>query len=363
MNINTVRTHTKVTDEKIQRGLLTVPEFSPILQHVVGRTVLMVGDDMEMYSNLQDHGFKVFTYNEEVTPEPADTVIVLRGMDQNDIKRFGDLAHYAVVNSHDSKLDVFTKYQEDDLPFTPRLAIGARTINRTLFTDHWMYALNLADTDVVLRASAPTNVDYPNGSVVRVRASGIVATDETVALIDGEIDGAAEEISTLSDVLTESYQLNAIHEGRSVTLEEVLGSDVESDVAIRQDLIGRAGTIESLQSRFQVRSDIHLTANDVGHSAIGVVLEPETPYGRQGFWFDSETIRAIVDEGVDAITAVNHQEGLVNFDIIRSWINDDPTVAKPGSWLIECSLDDKMYEQIRAGTFRGFSIKGTATLA
>jgi hypothetical protein len=115
--------------------------------------------------------------------------------------------------------------------------------------------------------------------------------------------------------------------------------------------------------RYVTTETINDTDSQVQHAAWGVVLEPETPYGLHGVWFSPSTIRVLAASPPATVEALNHRHAVDGLTILQSFIDEDGSHAKPGSWIIGCALSPEVYEAINAGAYTGFSIKGLATLA
>lgn len=390
-----VRAYIAVESELVARGLLDVPEPpSAVLEHVVGRTVLYRGSDNDLPAMLTEQGYKVLSDDSVEATGQFDTVIVHgRDLSADQVMAYDAMARFSLILS-DCKGDGLKARQiTDGLSVTEKwgeqrppsaISLVAMVHNRIRTATGWDYRLVLADGTEV-RAYADT--EYPRGATVAVGCSGVVADLDGgtgMGLLDGAVIRAYNDQPDV--LLTESYELivRASVEGCLSGARTLESSDLLSRLRVPLDKVdsakrllrGFAGTEDEARSLLDTRLGItstiehedgleidvaRFTEDDTTHSVVGVVLEPNTPYGPLDLWFPPEVIREIAATGPDQITSLNHRMA-TGCRITLSMIDEQGRYAKPGSWIVGCELSPELYAEIKAGTYRGFSIRGRATL-
>lgn len=383
-----VRAYAAVEDELARRDLLEVPEPpSPILEHVVGRTVLYRGSESDVPAILSDQGYRVLSDESIEATEQYDTVIVHgRELSTNTVQMYEALARYALILSEctgeglkerqmTDGLHVVEKYTERP---TSAISIVATVGSRIRTTAGWDYRLSLADG---FEVRAVAEQEYPRGTAVLVACSGAVVADNGtgLGLLGGEVlrsigEGEAELTSSLELLVRAESEsaLSVAHSLESGDFVSTLGIVPAMADQARRALRGFVGTgdeaVALLRTRLpeafaepplelEVRQ--FTVSDEAAHAVVGVVLEPETPYGPNGVWFPAELIRTLAATTPESVAALNHSIP-TDCRITLSMIDEAGAYAKPGSWIIGCELPDELYEAVKAGTYRGFSIKGLA---
>lgn len=113
----------------------------------------------------------------------------------------------------------------------------------------------------------------------------------------------------------------------------------------------------------------------------GVIMEPDKPIyrndnGREYYvMFTADTIRKMVEkffvDGVNNTVDIEHSRSLIDgIHLIEMFIKDSSKGINPN--YIDCAdgsligtykvLDDKLWQEIKSGTFRGFSLSGKFSL-
>lgn len=370
-----MRSYLAVERELQTRGLLEVPARPPILHHVVGRTVLLLGDSPELYTALTGDGYKVSTDPEE----SADTVIVVgQEVSDDDLEALRSQAHYALI-CHDCGLpmnddldpiaDTTAVIRKYDLTTdVPRVRCIAETKLRTMVADGWEYLLALEDGTAI---RARSQQEFPDGTNVIVVAEALSGTEDgAFALVHGVIEQETEYgLSTRCDVIRSACATGSLTEAVAYSSDAILKElrvRAEFYPQARAALRGFAGTADeavellqrSVPNAIEPESpafDVYLTPGDAAnHRATGIVLEPYTPYGPHNIWFTPDTIAELAQ--IASVESLNHRTP-TDLAVTRSFIDET------GAWVIECELPEPLYRAVCDGTYTGFSIKGVATVA
>lgn len=383
--------YVSVEDEMLRRGLLvSVPAaYPPAFNHIVGRTVLLVGSDAEGYeAMLTEQGYRVTLANTTDTEFPdADTVVVLN-YDLPD-ETFRSLFLHAglamvCVGSERPIIGLsriadntyaIDKYHEENAPVSISTVASVRSRTKTA-AGSWDYILELSD-NVTVRALSDT--EFPNGTRVNVSAEGVITTGDKLGLLHSRVIAETDLPSdSPCNLLSRAQRADLLFQGSALLESEDFinraGFNKEYTRKIRHVLRGFAGTFDEAVTLVKERVPEAITEpdrpfgtvslqvlDDAQHMAWGIVLEPNVPYGKRGIWFSRDTVAAIVDEGV-TVGAVDH----VDSDEVRvteSFIDTDGKFARPGSWIVGCEVSDAVFEKIQRGEYTGLSIKGTAVLA
>lgn len=382
------------------------PTFAhPVLEHVVGRTVAVIGDpEVGLLDLLEQSLYRVFVLEEGerlAGDAMVDSIIVcgrsLEDFEANELDELISHALWSVVffdcdgaeslelrglaKFPDRQLYVLEKYadsQDGELLFSAAVRLRSKT------ADGWDYHLSLADSDQIIRATG--DEEFSNNAVVFVQAESIITSQDSdlFGVLDAKVlrsDDDAHPDSVFA-LLSRAACRNLLRDGVEVTTSEELARHanvpVEKLTDARRVLRGFLGTqeeaVELLRERFNLNgvqaddllglevSQFKATGDTLPHRVIGVVLEPETPYGPHGVWFPRETIEAIQQQQASA--ALNHEN--VSDDhvrIVSTVIDENGEHAKPGSLLVECEVAEDVYDGIVTGAYRGFSIRGSAVLA
>jgi hypothetical protein len=382
-----------VLNELRNRGAVPNPSFpEAILEHIVGRNVLVLpGDNTnELVEKIEDYGYDVTVLDGDAPQWPIesfDTVIILRAVDEDTLEEAETHAHFAVIlkggtppessdyRSYKDGLIVYERYAEENV-----LTFSATVVERLKIDELWDYRLELGDHRVV-RATA--EAVYRNGDRVLLTADGVVTNGNVLGILNGiiltslPIEGKTD---TTASLLVRAIKNHRVYEGESTTTEIVLeGLDLTPDQLIeaRRLLSGFVGT--EFEARVFLQDRLHLPSEDDlaltidkfapeapnaegPHKVVGVLLEPETPYGEEQIWFSAETIKRIYGELTQG--ALDHIDASPEeVRILRSMLDEQGDYAKPGSWLIECEVSNEVYDAIIAGKYTGFSIRGSGLMA
>lgn len=382
-----IRAAAAVRDELQSRGLIEVEPHAAILEGVVGRYVTVLGEDDEgIIPMLEGMGYKV---NQNGKTE--DTILVLGNIPEVELDALKERAVWSLLCYGDAErsaggLVVFSKISSE---MPAPVMFTAKTLSRTKTLGGWEYGLELADGKKVRAAS---DEEYPNGSAVRIDCDGVVVTNKSIGILNGRVTASLNAVSDISTVIcTSALRSNCLFDGSQVSTEAVLQRvgvyDLEHLDRAKLILQGFAGTPDDAISLLQRRapeifipktdggeSNIEVTRfvdstlgeeSDSVHQIVGVVLEPETPYGPHNVWFSKATLSRIASEydGDELLGgALNHKDSS-QVKVIASGIWDgDRAVAKRGSWVVTCKVTDDVHAAVVAGTYRGFSVKGIGIL-
>ena len=388
----------RILSELRSKAPVPDPTFpSPILEYTVGRSVVVVGNDTSAYELarlLEDQLYLVEVVSADPIPWPAemaDTVIVLnRAVNEALLNEANNNSCLATVffrctlpGSVDQRFRVNDELVSME-KYADTVTFSATAIQRTLTDSGWQYNVALNDGHV-LRAASDT--EYKNGQPVLVAAENVVISGDTVGIIGGKVLRAISEASSSipSLILRASVQ-DKVRDGEIVKVEDLLsrlgvtdnrvqakgllehfvGSEEEAKVLLTERMNSLTLSSEA-DMDLDVRS-FKAEAEELEgpHRVVGVLLEPEVPYGSERVWFSKETLSKIYM--TDISEEINHKDpGTVGLKILRSFINGEDgelwDKAKAGSWLIECEVDEALYQSILQGEYQGFSIKGKGLIA
>ena len=362
-----------------------------VLEHVVGRTVALVGDNSLLADLLTEEGYIVeqLSFDEVLTSKTLYDTVVSIGYGLNPI--IDKLSKWSTVMFNDGEVGFNYKFNDGVDEPKRNLAFRGNVLRRYKSGDTWFYDVATLDTDKSIRLSSADL--FTDNTIVVVRCDGLVIDKDNIACVGGQLEKSRFDVPhSFNDVLRIATDMNVVYQATKVyTVEDFItqhGLNERYSSDITKLIRGYVGTddevIEMLEEKlpeafiveptpvetedeaisFEVT---HLTnEDDQTHRVLGVVLEPNTSYGKDGIWFSAKTIENIahnylVNNPTGALDHLDNSEvRIVESYVAKSneIINGNKVVK--GTWLVSCQVTDEVYEAIKEGKYTGLSIKGRA---